>query len=78
MMHASITGCRCPGAGHGFCGFGNAGAALMSSSPSSYPTFMGFLRATNSVRDAFELTQRESSKAHKHTLPPRAPPLTEL
>ena len=76
MMHASITGCRCPGAGHGFCGFGNGGAALMSSNGYVSP-FWGFLRATNSVRDAFELTQRDGSKAHKHTLPPHAPPLTE-
>ena len=59
MMQASITGCRCPGAGHGFCGFGNAAAMMAGGSDSALTSFRPFVRATNSVRDAFELTQRD-------------------
>ena len=71
MTQASIINCSCPGSGHGFCGFGNAGLAAVGNLWDQTSTFKPFFRATNSVRDAFELLDTQDGwQAHPSHLVP--------
>ena len=82
MTQASIINCSCPGSGHGFCGFGNAGGlAAFGNTWDQTSTFKPFFRATNSVRDAFELLDTQDGwQAHPSptSCPPHRPSKTAL
>ena len=81
MTQASIINCSCPGSGHGFCGFGNAGLAAVGNLWDQTSTFKPFFRATNSVRDAFELLDTQDGwQAHPSptSCPPHRPSKTAL